>query len=69
MTATSTYWCTESLLVTIDGPTGRSTIAIDKPFARIGSHAKSEVVLRGDRLTPAVFICTQLAKESLSFVC
>lgn len=50
MTANSPYWCTESLAVTVDGPAGRSTIAINKPFARIGSHAKSEVVLQGDKI-------------------
>lgn len=47
MTTTFQYWCTESLLVTVQGPQGRSTIAVDKPYARVGSHPRSEILLKG----------------------
>ena len=33
--------------MTVGGPQGRSTITVNKPFARIGSHLRSEVVLKG----------------------
>lgn len=47
MTANPQFWCTETLKVTVSGPMGRSTIAVDKPYARIGSHSRSEVILQG----------------------
>ena len=39
------YWCARSIVVTVEGPDGRFSATIDKPFARIGSHDSSEVVL------------------------
>ena len=33
--------------IAIDGPEGRSTVAVDKPFARVGTHPGCEVVLSG----------------------
>jgi len=39
------YWCAQNLVVTVEGPEGRSATTIEKPFARIGGHASSEVVL------------------------
>ena len=44
----SEYWCDRKILVTIDGPHRHSTIRIDKPFARIGSHQASDIVLDHD---------------------
>lgn len=41
------FWSTDSLLVTVNGPEGQSTFVIEKPYARVGSHASSEVVLSG----------------------
>ena len=52
MTSTSEYWCAESLVVTVNGPQGQSTSVIGKPFARIGSHPRSEVVLSGLGIEP-----------------
>ncbi len=46
------YWCDESLVVTINGPHGLSTTTIDKPYARIGSHARSEIRLSGPGVDP-----------------
>ncbi|MHB1033368.1 MAG: FHA domain-containing protein [Pirellulales bacterium] len=39
------YWCRQRLIVTIDGPEGRQVVATEKPFARIGCHQSSEIVL------------------------
>ena len=44
----SEYWCDRKILVTIDGPHRHSTIRIEKPFARIGSHPESDIVLDHD---------------------
>ena len=52
MTSTPEYWCAESLVVTVNGPQGRSTAVIGKPYARIGSHPRSEVVLSGLGIEP-----------------
>jgi pSer/pThr/pTyr-binding forkhead associated (FHA) protein len=45
MTSTSPFWCAESIVVSVSGPQGRSTTVIEQPFARIGSHTRSEIVL------------------------
>ena len=47
MTSIPAYWCAESLVVTVNGPQGRLTTVIDKPYARVGSHEGSEVLLSG----------------------
>lgn len=39
------YWCSQNLVVTVEGPEGRSATTIGKPFARIGGHGSSEVAL------------------------
>jgi pSer/pThr/pTyr-binding forkhead associated (FHA) protein/predicted nucleic acid-binding Zn-ribbon protein len=39
------YWCAEQLVVTVEGPSGRSVLSLAQPFARVGSHPASEVVL------------------------
>src|SRR5262245_40879502 len=38
-------WCDEQIVVTIDGPRGRRKLTVPRPFARVGTHPKSEVVL------------------------
>lgn len=40
-------WCDEQLVVTVEGPPGRREIFIPKPYARIGWHPDSEIVLQG----------------------
>lgn len=44
------YWCNRSLLVTLDGPDGRRIVRVEKPFARLGSHEDSEVVLQDEQI-------------------
>ncbi len=41
------YWCDEHLVVTVTGPAGRRVISLAQPFARVGSHPASEVLLEG----------------------
>lgn len=50
MTTRSRYWCEKGLLVTVEGPEGSFRTTIEKPFARIGSHPSSEVVLPGPQV-------------------
>ncbi len=38
-------WCCHRLVITVDGPEGRRLAVIDKPFARVGSDPRAEVVL------------------------
>jgi len=38
-------WCEQNLIVTVDSPDGHTETVIEKPFARIGSHRESEIVL------------------------
>ncbi len=47
MTHSSTFWCSRKLRVSVQGPDGDRSIAIDKPYARIGAHRTSDVVLAG----------------------
>lgn len=46
----SRFWCDQELLVEVDGPQGRSCLTVKKPFARVGSHKSSEVVLSDYRV-------------------
>lgn len=39
------FWCGEQLTVTVEGPTGRSVVSLEQPFARVGRHPQSDVVL------------------------
>jgi pSer/pThr/pTyr-binding forkhead associated (FHA) protein len=39
------YWCDLGLEITVEGPDGRSSVRVEKPFARIGRNRSSEVVL------------------------
>jgi hypothetical protein len=45
MAAQSRLWCEHGLVVAIEGPEGRRLTTLEKPYARIGSHAKSDIVL------------------------
>ena len=43
------YWCEQGLEITVDGPEGRFCVKVEKPFARVGRHESSEVVLPNKR--------------------
>ena len=75
MTIQSTFWCDRKLLVTVEGPEGRSSTTIEKPFARVGSHDASEVVLPDRRIgrrrlyfhaTDSGIFCVNLAPSYFS---
>lgn len=40
-------WCDEQLVITVEGPSGTREIHVPKPYARIGWHPDSEIVLQG----------------------
>ena len=40
-------WSNRRLLVSVKGPEGSTTVYVDQPFARVGSHLDSEVLLTG----------------------
>lgn len=40
-------WCDEQLVVTVEGPQGTREIHVPKPYARIGWHPDSEIMLQG----------------------
>ena len=42
-----TLWSTEHLVVTLSGPEGRREFVVPRPFARVGAHPASEIVLSG----------------------
>jgi hypothetical protein len=42
-----TLWCNRQITVRVQGPDGERTIDVGKPYARIGSHARSDVILEG----------------------
>jgi hypothetical protein len=46
------YWCTEFLIVTVDGPGGQTVLPLDQPFARVGRHPRADVCLP-DRAVPS----------------
>ena len=39
------FWCARRLVVTVEGPQGRSVVPLARPFARIGREARSDIVL------------------------
>src|SRR6476469_5852851 len=39
------YWCDRRITVTLAGPTGATTVHLDRPYARIGSHPACDVVV------------------------
>ncbi len=41
------FWLDRGIAITADGPAGRLTAVTNEPFARLGSHASSDVVLEG----------------------
>jgi hypothetical protein len=45
-------WSTEQILVSVSGPDGRREFVVPRPFARIGSHSDSEIVLTGGGVAP-----------------
>ncbi len=66
-------WCTRQLTVRVTGPDGERTIDVGKPYARIGSHSRSEVILEGLAVpkhglylhaTQRGIFCTQLRESS-----
>ncbi len=44
------FWCDLGLHLRIEGPEGSREVKTDQPFARIGGHKDSEVVLEGERV-------------------
>jgi Protein kinase domain/FHA domain len=38
-------WCDDRIIVTVDGPQGPRKLTVARPFARVGSHPNSEIVL------------------------
>lgn len=64
-------WCNRELLVAVDGPNGLFSQTIKHPFARVGSHESSDIVLPGAEIpprtlylhaTPEGVFCHELAK-------
>jgi len=41
------FWCSEHLVVTVDGPGGRALVSLEKPFALVGGHPSADVVIPG----------------------
>jgi pSer/pThr/pTyr-binding forkhead associated (FHA) protein len=69
---TGNYWCDQGLEITVDGPEGDFSVKVEKPFARIGRHESSEVVLPDKRIprrslylhaTEAGVLCLRLASS------
>ena len=46
------YWCGQQLVVTLDGPSGRSELTLTQPFARVGSHPQADVVIDDESVAP-----------------
>jgi hypothetical protein len=46
------YWSSRGMVITVEGPYGRFCATIEKPFARIGAHGSSEVVLSHKDVPP-----------------
>jgi len=45
MAAEGRRWSQHGLVVIVDGPDGRTVTTLERPYARVGSHERSEVVL------------------------
>jgi len=45
-------WCQGGLVVTVDGPEGRTSTTFDRPFVRIGSHGAAEVRIADGHVPP-----------------
>ena len=46
------YWCKRLMTITVLGPHGRSIHAIDRPWARVGSHPAAEILLPATDAAP-----------------
>jgi pSer/pThr/pTyr-binding forkhead associated (FHA) protein len=46
------FWCGQQLVVTLDGPSGRSEYSVAQPFARVGSHPDADVVIDDESVAP-----------------
>jgi len=42
------YWCDHRLTIQVQGPDGTRTVNLEQPFARVGSHRRSDVLLEGE---------------------
>ncbi len=51
------YWCKRGLVIVVDGPLERSTITVEKPFARVGSHPQCDVVLNDPEVPRRALYC------------
>jgi|GEM_PF-2483245 len=51
------FWCQRGLVVVVDGPLERSTITVEKPFARIGSHPQCDVYLSAPEVPRRALYC------------
>ena len=45
MSHSPSLWCTRRLMVTVEGPQGKSVVPLSRPFARIGRQSGSDIVL------------------------
>jgi hypothetical protein len=72
MVADPRLWCEHGLVVVVEGPQGRTLTTTEKPYARVGAHAKSDVVLSGPGVprrglylhaTHAGVFCARLSDE------
>ena len=72
MAADPRLWCEHGLVVVVEGPQGRTLTTTEKPYARVGAHAKSDVVLSGPGVprrglylhaTHAGVFCVRLSDE------
>ena len=68
----SDYWCSQWIQIWVQGPDISFEVVTEKPFARIGRHQESEVVLNGKNVakrhlylhaTPNGIYCVNLAKS------
>jgi predicted component of type VI protein secretion system len=55
VTTPSKYWCDKGLVITVEGPDGRRRVEVDKPFARLGSHKSSEVLIPDEQTSRQKF--------------
>jgi pSer/pThr/pTyr-binding forkhead associated (FHA) protein len=46
------YWCSQQLVVTLDGPAGRTEHVVPQPFARVGSDPQADVVIDDESVAP-----------------
>ena len=51
VTTQSKYWCDKGLVITVHGPDGRRQVEVEKPFARLGSHKSSEILIPDKRVS------------------